>query len=130
LKGLEKGDLKPTPQEGEPSYAPVMKKSDGLIQWSSSAEEICNFIRGMNPWPGAYGFLGAERFKILMAFPVEGEGAAGLIESVTKDELLVGTGRGSISITEIQPSGKPVMGIRAFLQGRKLAKGMRFHLND
>ena len=130
LKGLEKGNLKPTPQEGEPSYAPVMKKSDGLIRWSSSAEEICNFVRGMNPWPGAYVFLGAERFKILMAFPVDGEGTAGLIESVTKDELLVGTGSGRISITEIQPSGKPVMGIRAFLQGRKLAKGMRFHLDD
>lgn len=130
LKGLEKGSLKPTPQEGEPSYAPVMKKSDGLIRWSLAAEEICNFIRGMNPWPGAYSFIGEERFKILMAFPVEGEGAAGLIESVTKDELLVGTGRGRISITGIQPSGKPVMEIRAFLQGRKLVKGMRFHSDD
>ena len=130
LKGLEKGSLKPTPQEGEPSYAPVMKKSDGLIQWSSSAEEICNFIRGMNPWPGAYSFIGEERFKILMAFPVEGEGDAGRIESVTKDELLVAAGSGRISITRIQPSGKPVMEISAFLQGRKLVEGMRFHSDD
>ena len=130
LKGLGKGNLKPIPQEGEPSYAPTMKKSDGLIQWSLSAEEICNFIRGMNPWPGAYGFVGEERFKILMAFPVEGEGAAGLIDSVTKDELVVGTGSGRISITSIQPSGKPVMEIRAFLQGRKLSKGMRFRSDD
>ena len=129
LKGLEKGSLKPTPQEGEPSYAPLMKKSDGLIRWSLPAREICNFIRGMNPWPCAYGFIGEERFKILMAFPVEGEGHAGLIESVTKDELVVGTGKGMISVTEIQPSGKPAMEIRAFLQGRKIEKGMRFHSN-
>ncbi|HDZ83910.1 MAG TPA: methionyl-tRNA formyltransferase [Nitrospirae bacterium] len=130
LEGLEKGNLKPMPQEGEPSYAPLMKKSDGLIQWTLPAEEICNFIRGMNPWPGAYGFIGEERFKILMAFPVEGGGGAGLIENVTKDELLVAAGRGRISITEIQPSGKPVMEIRAFLQGRKLEKGMRFNSDD
>ena len=130
LKGLEKGSLKPTPQEGKPSYAPVMKKSDGLIRWSLSAEEVCNFIRGMNPWPGAYVFIDEERAKILMAFPLEGDGDAGRIESVTKDELLVGTGMGRISITGIQPSGKPVMEIRAFLQGRKLEKGMRFHSND
>lgn len=130
LKGLKNGNLKPVPQEGEPSYAPVMKKSDGLIRWSSSAEDICNFIKGMNPWPGAYGFIEEERFKILMAFPVEGEGAAGMIESVTKAELLIGTGSGRISITWIQPSGKPVMEIRAFLQGRKLKKGMKFHSDD
>ena len=130
LKGLEKGNLKPVPQAGKASYAPTMKKSDGLIQWSSPAEEICNFIRGMNPWPGAYGFVGEERFKILMAFSVEGVGTAGLIENVTKDELLVGTGKGMISIISIQPSGKPVMEIRAFLQGRKLSKGMRFRSDD
>jgi methionyl-tRNA formyltransferase len=130
LKGLEKGNLKPVPQAGKASYAPTMKKSDGLIKWSLPAEEICNFIRGMNPWPGAYGFVGEERFKILMAFPVEGVGTAGLIESVTKDELLVGTGKGMISIISIQPSGKPIMEIRAFLQGRKLSKGMRFRSDD
>ncbi len=107
-----------------------MGKSDGLIRWSLSAEEICNFIRGMNPWPGAYVFIGEERFKILMAFPVEGEGDAGRVESVTKNGLFVGTGRGRISITKIQPAGKPVMEIRAFLQGRKLEKGMMFHSND
>jgi len=45
LEGLGKGSLKPMPQEGKPSYAPVMKKSDGLIRWSLSAEEVCNFIR-------------------------------------------------------------------------------------
>ncbi|GBE40199.1 methionyl-tRNA formyltransferase [bacterium BMS3Bbin09] len=130
LEGLEKGNLKPMPQEGEPSYAPLMKKSDGLIQWTLPAEEICNFIRGMNPWPGAYGFIGEERFKILMALPAEGDGDPGMIESVTKDELLVGTGNGMVSIINIQPSGKPVMEIRAFLQGRKLEKGMRFHSDD
>ena len=130
LKGLEKGNLKPSPQDGEPSYASIMKKSDGLIQWSLPAKEICNLIRGMNPWPGAYSFVEKERFKILMAVPVEGEGEAGVIVSATKDELLVGAGTGRISITMIQPSGKPVMEIRAFLQGRKLAEGMRFRSDD
>lgn len=127
LKILEDGGLKPVPQTGEASYAPVLKKTDGLIQWSKSADELCNFIRGMNPWPGSYGFLDGERVKILRAVSMEGDGEKGVIEEVTKDRLLVGTGKGLLSITEIQPSGKPVMNVKAFLQGRGLRKGIRLY---
>jgi methionyl-tRNA formyltransferase len=95
----------------------------------------------MNPWPGAYGFINGERFKILNAIPVypvrkdnsngvNGDGEAGLIEKVDRDELHVYTGKGKISIIEIQPSGKPAMAVKAFLQGRKLEEGMRFSLED
>jgi methionyl-tRNA formyltransferase len=126
LKGLESGLIKPVPQAGEASYAPLLKKTDGLIDWSRSAEEISNFIRGMNPWPGAYGFLDGERFKILKVVPLDESGETGIVKRVSKDELAVGAGEGSVSILEIQPSGKPVMTIRAFLQGRKMREGMKF----
>lgn len=128
LKGLEAGDLKPIPQTGEASYAPVLKKTDGFIDWSKPAWEICNFIRGMNPWPCAYGFIGRERFKILKAETADGEAGAGSINRVSKDELHVGAGAGKVSVLEIQPSGKAVMPVKAFLQGRRLKEGMRFDM--
>lgn len=126
LQGLENGEVKPLPQTGEASYAPILKKDDGLIDWSKSAEELCNFISGMNPWPGAYGFLEKERVKIFKAVQEEGNGEAGIICRSGKDQLLIGTGNGRLSILEIQPSGKPVMAIKAYLQGRRLKEGMRF----
>lgn len=129
LQGLEEGTLKPQPQTGEPSYAPMLEKSDGLIQWNRPAKALVNFVRGMNPWPGAYGFLDGERMRILRAVPVSGEGGIGVIERITKDELVIGTGKGRISIIEIQPPGKPVMAIKSFLQGRRLKKEMRFDLD-
>lgn len=126
LGGLASGNLKPVPQTGEPSYAPILKKADGLIQWSDSAEALCNFVRGMNPWPGAYSYVEGERFKILRAKPLDGDGEAGIIETASRNELIVAAGRGKISVLEIQPAGKPVIQVKAFLQGRKLREGMRF----
>jgi methionyl-tRNA formyltransferase len=126
LKELETGLIKPLPQNGAPTFAPLLNKTDGFINWTKSAEEISNFIRGMNPWPGAYGFIEGERIKILKAVSLNENGEAGIINRVSKDELVVGADKGSISILEIQPQGKPVMTVRAFLQGRKIMEGMRF----
>ncbi len=130
LEGLDNGSLKPQPQEGEATYAAIMKKSDGFIQWTRPAGELDCFIRGMNPWPGAYGFVGKDRYKILKAEPVEGSGEPGVIQLVTKDGIHIGTGSGLLSVHEIQPSGKPAMAVRAFLQGSRLKEGMRFSLKD
>lgn len=130
LRGLEDGNLKPGPQTGEATYVSLMKKSDGFIRWTRSAEELGRFIRGMNPWPGAYGYIGNERYKILNAVPVDGSGDPGVVGPVTKDKLYVGTGKGLVSILEIQPSGKPAMPVHAFLQGKKLKDGDRFRLDD
>ncbi len=127
LKKLAEGSLRPVPQSGKASYAPVLKKTDGLILWSKTAGELCDFIRGMNPWPGAYSLLGNERIKFLKAAAKEGDTAAGAVMKVSKDELLIGTGSGLLSILEIQPAGKPIMTVRAFLQGRAIEEGMRFH---
>ncbi len=126
LQGLGNGTLKPVQQGEGATYASLMNKSDGLIQWSKPAEELSNLIRGMNPWPGAYGFIDGQRYKILKAAPVQGVGAPGLIVLATKDELHVSTGHGALSILEIQPSGKPAMPVHSLLQGRRLKEGMRF----
>ncbi|MBI4688608.1 MAG: methionyl-tRNA formyltransferase [Nitrospirae bacterium] len=127
LKGLEDGGLKPTLQAGEATYAPLLRKTDGVINWSKTAKELTNFIRGMNPWPGAYSFLEGKRVKILKADTSYGDADAGVINEASKEGLLVGTGDGLLSIFEIQPEGKPVMSVKSFLQGRELRQGMRFY---
>jgi methionyl-tRNA formyltransferase len=136
LEGVEKGTLIPQPQAGKVSYAPPLKKNDALIDWSQTAKDLFHFIRGMNPWPGAYSFLDGTRIKILKGAPVvtDGEhdqthraGGPGMIDTATRNELIVTTGLGKLAIQELQPSGKPVMSVRSFLQGRTLREGMRFH---
>jgi methionyl-tRNA formyltransferase len=126
LTALSKGELKPAPQAGEVSYAPLLKKTDGLINWSLTAQELGNFIRGMNPWPGAYSFLENERIKILKAKACATGGTPGIIEKINKHEMLIGTGKDSLSVLEVQPQGKSIMSIQAFLQGRTLRQGLRF----
>ncbi len=127
LTGLEQEAIKPVPQSSDASYAPMLKKTDGLILWSKPARELCNFIRGMNPWPGAYSFLNGKRVKILKAAALDGAGASGLVIKFSQNELTVGAGEGLVSILEVQPEGKPAMSISAFLQGRKISEGMRFY---
>lgn len=123
VKGIRNGSLRPKPQEGEPSFAPPLKKEDGNIDWNKTAREIFNLIRGTYPWPGAHCFIGGEKVRIIKARPLNSEGRPGIIEKVTKDELLIGTGKGLLSILELQPSGRSQMSIRAFLQGRRLNQG-------
>lgn len=126
IRGIREGVLKPVPQEGEPSYAPPLKKEDGNIDWNKSAMEIFNLIRGTYPWPGAHCIIGGERVRILKAMPLnDSRVRPGYIERVTKDELLIGTGKGLLSILEIQPSGRSAMTIKAFLQGRRLNAGSK-----
>lgn len=126
IRGIREGVLKPVPQEGEPSYAPPLKKEDGNIDWNKSAMEIFNLIRGTYPWPGAHCIIAGERVRILKAMPLnDSRVRPGYIERVTKDELLIGTGKGLLSILEIQPSGRSAMTIKAFLQGRRLNAGSK-----
>jgi methionyl-tRNA formyltransferase len=123
IHGMKQGTVKSTPQSGTPTYAPPLTKEDGKIDWSCTAEEIFNFVRGMYPWPCAYCTLHQERIKIIRVKEHSGDpGKAGRIEK-TGDELIVGTGNGLISILELQPEGKRRMSARDFMQGRRLKTG-------
>jgi len=125
IKGIKDGFIKPTPQAGTPSYAPTFKKGDGRLNWSMTAREIFNFIRGMYPWPCAYCYLNKERIKITRAKVLEGTGSPGRIEK-TGEKFIAGTGEGLILIIELQPEGKKPMSAKAFLQGRRLKEGAFF----
>ncbi len=123
LHGIRQGILKPMPQIGEPSYAPQLKTEDGRVDWHKGAEELCNLVRGMYPWPSAFFYLRNERVKIISANPLHSSGIPGRIEEATGNRLLVGTGKGLLAIEELQPEGKKAMSAMAFLAGRRLKKG-------
>ncbi len=127
LKGLRQGTLSPQPQQGEPSYAPIIKKSDGLIDWSLPAIRIHNLVRGLYPWPTAYTYLNGKLLKILKTRPVDLSGQPGEVVRRTQKELVVATGAGALQILQLQPEGKKPQPVEAFLQGagRHLKEGSK-----
>jgi methionyl-tRNA formyltransferase len=126
INKLKEGVLKPSLQEGEPSYAPPLKKEDGRLNWERTAGDIFNFVRGMYPWPCAHCYLNKERIKITKVKNIEGTGVAGRIEKAG-EQLIVGAGEGLISIIELQPEGKRLMTAKDFLQGRRIKEGTFFN---
>lgn len=126
IRKIKEGSIERISQVGTPSYAPLLKKEDGLIDWSKSAKDIFNFVRGMYPWPCAYCYLNRERIKIIKVKVIEGTGIPGRIEKLNKD-FIVGTGKGLISVIELQPDGRRVMTAKEFLQGRRLEEGAFFN---
>jgi len=118
--------INPIPQDhSKATYAPLLKKQDGHINWQRPAEKLEAFIRGMTPWPGAFTFHKEKRLKIINAAPISESvsEAPGTILKTFPDELRVATGKGALSILEIQgPSGKR-LGIAEFLRGYRLPAG-------
>ncbi len=123
IRGIRSGCVKPVPQEGEATYAPPLRKEDGVMDWQKGSVELSNFIRGMNPWPSAFCRLGSERIKILKAKAAAGSGEPGRIEKASAGALIAGTSKGLLIIEELQPEGKKAMSAAAFLAGRKLREG-------
>ncbi|MBW2478557.1 MAG: methionyl-tRNA formyltransferase [Deltaproteobacteria bacterium] len=126
LQGFASETIKPIPQDHQKAtYAPLLKKQDGHIRWQKSADELDAFIRGMTPWPGAFTFHQKNRLRILKAAPIQEDTTepAGTILETFPDELCVATGKGVLSISEIQgPSGKR-LGAADFLRGYRLPPG-------
>lgn len=115
--------------------APKLKKDHGAIDWSRSAADVCRQIRAVQPWPTPYTFLHRDgaapvRLLVLRAEPVPEEiGPAGSLRFDAKS-LLVATGAGSVRVIEVQPAGKKRMPVAAWLNGRPLRDGDRFHSSE
>jgi methionyl-tRNA formyltransferase len=127
LRGLRAGNITSVPQRGSPSYAPPLRKTDGVIDWHRSAVEINNRIRGLYPWPCAYTFVDGKILKIIKARVLDGSGEPSVVVKRDKSDLIVGTGEGLLSLLQVQPEGKKVMDIKAYLQGagRSIKAGSR-----
>lgn len=121
------GSLKPRSQDpAKASLAPLLKKEDGLIDWTLSAGELHNRVRGFTPWPGAFTFLDGDLVKILKTVTVPGSGKPGAITAEGGTRLLVGTGEGLLRIITIQPAGKKPMDASEFLRGHRGVEGKTF----
>ncbi|RJP77232.1 MAG: methionyl-tRNA formyltransferase [Desulfobacteraceae bacterium] len=129
LEQIETNAIHPLPQDNaRASIAPLLQKTDGRIDWTRDAEKIEAFIRGMTPWPGAFTFWGDMRLKLFKAKPVSMVEAAcpGTIIQGFQDELRVSTGKGALSILEIQGSSGKRLTVRDFLRGTPILPGMIF----
>ena len=130
IHALEKGTIKPVPQDNfQASYAPMLKKEDGRIDWTLGPEGIRNLIRGLNPWPGAYTRWEGMQIKIFKAEITSKEKVAELpgtvLYSIDKG-ICVATGKGSLLITELQPENRNRMSVSEFIKGYRIAKGQIF----
>ena len=116
------------------TVAPLLTKEDGVIDWTQSATEIANRIRGLSPWPGSYTFhhacperSGAERKKLRLIIRkgrVDAKGGPagcgqrpGTILAVGPTSFWVETGEGRIEVLEVQPANKKHMSVEQFLLG-------------
>ena len=126
IRNFEDGNIKPVPQDhSQASYAPLLKKNDGRIDWKMSAQHLDAFVRGMTPWPGAFTFHGDKRLKVFNVepIPMDDSEAPGTVIKGFPDELIVSTGKDALSILEIQgASGKRLL-IKDFLRGSDIHPG-------
>ncbi len=126
LERLQNDSLKRTPQDHKKgTYAPMLKKKDGQIDWSMPAERIECLIRGMTPWPGVYTFSAGMRLKIFKASVLEREISVppGTILECIPGELRVATGRSALALQEIQGESGKRLPIDDFLCGCQLPDG-------
>lgn len=126
LEGLKEGTITPIPQgETTTSYAKMLDKQLGNIDWNKSATEIERLIRGLNPWPSAYTNWYDKVMKIWDAEVVSGasESNPGTIVNVEKEAFYVQTGDGLLKVCELQIPGKKRMDAGAFLRGYQVKEG-------
>jgi methionyl-tRNA formyltransferase len=124
ISRIEAGTIERQKQDDtKATIAPVLKKEDGLIYWSRSAQEIFNRLRGFAPWPGAYTSFRGNQLLVLRARPSEISGLIPGRMNVSKRNLLVGCGEDtSLELLEVQPAGKGRMVAEAFLNGYRPAE--------
>jgi methionyl-tRNA formyltransferase len=125
---LKAGTIAPRPQDHtQATMAPLLKKEDGLLDWTMSATMLANRVRGLSPWPGAYTFHGHERWNLWKAAAVQEptHDAPGTIAAITKQSLRIATGGGMLELLEIQSANSKRMSVGQFLAGHHINPGER-----
>ena len=126
IKGLKEGSVVPVPQKHEDAtLAPMLKKEDGLIDWSADAFTVSCLIRGLDPWPSAFCFLDGTRLRLFTPEVIyQNHGATpGTVIQADDRGLLIACGQDALCIHELQPEGKKRMTADAFLRGRPVQPG-------
>lgn len=124
IRDLKSGNLHPEKQdESRATYAPMLKKEDGCIDWERTAPDLRNLVRGMLPWPGAFTYLGGKLLKIYRVSVSEGEGKPGEVLMSERGVIRVAAGIGALDVQELQMEGGKRLDSGAFLAGRKIQTG-------
>ena len=118
LQGLQAGTIHPQPQDNsKATLAPILKKEDGRIDFHLTAQQICNRLRGFQPWPGTFTSFRGKNLHVWDVRPVERTVPQGEL-LVEGDRLLVGCGEASaLELLEVQPEGKKRLAARDFVHG-------------
>jgi methionyl-tRNA formyltransferase len=128
--------ITPRPQyDRDATFAPILHKTDGAIDWSNTATTIERCVRGFQPWPNAYTHYKSQRL-IIWKTSVVSEGVTetanigkqvGEVVTAHGDQLIVQCGdETALRLIEVQPEGRRRMGVRDFLNGTHLKTGDRF----
>jgi methionyl-tRNA formyltransferase len=132
LSLVEAGHLRPTSQcDRDASYAPLLKRGDGLIDWQMSAKEIANRVRAFQPWPGMFTNFRGSRLMIWRAqeIPITDSvsststGKPGTILMIDAAGVTLLTGAGALLLQEVQMEGKRHVSAREFSNGARLKPG-------
>ncbi len=128
LECIVRGVATYTPQDhSRATYAPVLTKADGLIDWTLPAEHIRNRIRGLDPWPTAYTRWRGKMLKLFRAYveDAEPDAACGEVVATPREGILVRAGKGIVVVREVQYEGGRRMCAADFLRGHPIRVGDR-----
>ncbi|MGL5207528.1 MAG: methionyl-tRNA formyltransferase [Acidaminococcaceae bacterium] len=128
VEKLGKGTIEAVPQNNEEaSYASLLDKKIEKIEWSNTAQEIHDKVRGLNPWPGAHTLLPDGRnlkiWKTKVVSKDYSDTRPGTIVELTKQGFLVACGKDSLEVNEVQPESKKKMAADVFCNGYKIKMG-------
>jgi len=130
VEQLGSGNAREEPQDDtQATYASRLTKEEGLIDWTRSASDLHNRVRGLYPWPHAYTFFKGTRLIVLRSVVADASASAtspGTILRATSEAIHVATGDGELAILEVQPEGRRAMRAHDFLLGHRLATGETF----
>ena len=130
LEQIAAGAAIETPQpEAGVTYAAKLDRAESLIDWRRSAVELDRKVRALNPWPGTYFSVGAERIKLLEAAAHDDRGPPGTLLSPSKDGApIVACGEGALKLMQLQRPGRTRQDGPAFLRGFELKPGSRLEI--
>ena len=121
LTRFENDDVAGVPQnEAEVSFAPMLDKSMCPIDWTKTAQQVHNHVRGLHPWPVAIMELQGQKFKVHATRIVEGKGNPGQILGLTKTGLVIACGEGAVEIQQLQAEGGKRMAAPDYFRGHPL----------
>ncbi len=123
---LDRGELPAVRQDdSRATYAPLLTKADGLIDWTMPADEIANRVRGFYPWPGSYTVGPRGRLLIVSARALDEKHHVnpGTITAADSKSIHIACGDGILSVLAVKPEGKREMTAREFLTGHRMEPG-------